>query len=70
MLKLLTPSARYRWVSGYRNIIMREDSVVGAREKWSRERKRWGVGVPKGLEVREIGKNYATRLIIFQSKKG
>ena len=44
--------------------------MVGAREKWSRERKRWGVGVPKGLEVREIGKNYATRLIIFQSKKG
>lgn len=39
--------------------------MVGAREKWSRERKRWGVGLPKGWDVREIGKNYATMLNIL-----
>ena len=39
--------------------------MVGAREKWCRERKRWGVGVPKGWDVREIGKNYATMLNIL-----
>lgn len=70
MLNFSTLSAGYHWVGGFRNKVMREDGVVGAREKWGRERKRWGVGVPKGWEVREIGKNYATMLNISQSIKG
>ena len=70
MLNFSTPSAGYRWVGRYRNKILREDSVVGAWEKRTRERKRLGVGVPKGWEVREIGKNFATVLNISQSTKG
>lgn len=70
MLKFLTPSAGYRWVDRYRNEIMREDSVVGAREKRSRERKGWWVGVPRGWQVREIGKNDATMFNILQSIEG
>lgn len=70
MLNFSTLSAGCHWVGGLRNKVMRVDSVVGVREKWSRERKSWGVGVPKGWKVREIGKNYVKMLNILQSKKG